>query len=157
MSFEKLPELISVIRQKKLKIGFAESCTGGLLSSVFSSVPGVSDIFQGSIICYSNDIKLNILKVNAKTLEQFGAVSEQTAREMAIGAQKILAVDIVVSISGIAGPSGGSKDKPVGTVFFHFIGPGFEYGEKKLFAGSRLEIQNASVEFTINSLLTASH
>jgi len=155
MSTSQLEKLISLIRKKNLTISFAESCTGGLLSASFAAIPGVSDIFQGSVVSYSNEVKQSLLGVQAETLQKFGAVSEQTVREMAIGAKKILKTDIVVSVSGIAGPSGGTKEKPVGTVFFYFLGPGFERAERKLFAGSRDEIQRQSVGFTVDSILNA--
>ncbi len=110
--------LLNTLKDKKLTIGFAESCTGGLTSSKITDLSGSSEIFLGSVISYSNDVKINTLGVNQKTLEQFGAVSVECAKEMSIGLQKLLKVDIAVSITGIAGPTGGSIDKPVGTVCF---------------------------------------
>ncbi len=150
-----LQKMMTALRSKKLTIGFAESCTGGLLSSTLTAEAGVSDIFQGSIVSYSNDMKQNVLGVNPQTLQTHGAVSKQTVHEMAVGAKKLLKTDVIVSVSGIAGPSGGTKEKPVGTVFFYFLGPDFEMCEQKLFAGSRVEIQSQSVEFTVNSILNA--
>ena len=88
MSTSQLEKLISLIRKKNLTISFAESCTGGLLSASFAAIPGVSDIFQGSVVSYSNEVKQSLLGVQAETLQKFGAVSEQTVREMAIGAKK---------------------------------------------------------------------
>ncbi len=100
-----------------LTLSVAESCTAGLLSKVITDVPGSSRYYVGGIVAYSNDVKKNILKVSDKTLENFGAVSSQTAREMAEGAQKKLQSDITLSVTGIAGPDGGTEKKPVGTVF----------------------------------------
>lgn len=150
-----LEEMITALRLQKLTIGFAESCTGGLLSSTLTAQAGVSDIFQGSIVSYSNEVKHNILGVKKETLQEHGAVSKQTVQEMAVGAKKLLKTDVTVSVSGIAGPSGGTKEKPVGTIFFYFLGPDFEICEQKLFAGSRGEIQSQCVEFTVNSILNA--
>lgn len=155
MSSNQLKSLTEIIRSQKLKIGFAESCTGGLLASTLTAQAGVSDIFLGSVVSYANDVKINLLGVKKETIAQHGAVSEQTVREMAYGAKNIFKSDIVVAISGVAGPTGGTDSKPVGTVFFYFLGPGFEFSQQKLFAGSRVEIQSQSVEFTINSLLNA--
>jgi len=106
-----------LLLERKLSIGTAESCTGGYLAHLITSVPGSSAYFKGSIIAYSNEIKENTLGVKNETLQQFGAVSEQTVTEMISGALSILKTDIAIAISGVAGPGGGSEEKPVGTVF----------------------------------------
>lgn len=112
-----LPEiLVEKAKEKKLTFGFAESCTGGLNSSRITDVSGSSSVFNGSIVSYSNEVKQKSLNVKSKTLNNHGAVSEETAFEMAIGARDVLNVDIAISTTGIAGPTGGSKEKPVGTV-----------------------------------------
>ncbi len=103
--------------EKKLKIGTAESCTGGLVASKIVTVPGSSAYFEGSVVTYSYKLKETLLKVKKDTLNTVGAVSEETVREMVTGAIDHLGVDIAVAISGIAGPSGGTEDKPVGTVW----------------------------------------
>lgn len=113
---------VSVLRDNVLTVGFAESCTGGLLSSYFTELAGVSDVFTGSVISYDNKVKQKFLNVSAETLKANGAVSFQTAQEMAEGALKALEVSVAVSITGIAGPSGGSPAKPVGTVFIAVAG-----------------------------------
>lgn len=113
---------VSVLRDNVLTVGFAESCTGGLLSSYFTELAGVSDVFMGSVISYDNKVKQKFLNVSAETLKANGAVSSQTAQEMAEGALKALEVSVAVSITGIAGPSGGSQTKPVGTVFIAVAG-----------------------------------
>ncbi|MBY0554596.1 CinA family protein [bacterium] len=113
---------VSVLRDNVLTVGFAESCTGGLLSSYFTELAGVSDVFMGSVISYDNKVKQKFLNVSAETLKANGAVSSQTAQEMAEGALKALEVSVAVSITGIAGPSGGSPTKPVGTVFIAVAG-----------------------------------
>lgn len=101
---------------KKITFGLAESCTGGLVSSKITDIPGSSCAFYGSIICYDNSIKEKILGVSPDTLSQFGAVSVEVAKEMAQGALKKLQTDIIISLSGIAGPDGGTDIKPVGTL-----------------------------------------
>lgn len=108
-----------LLRSQGLTLGFAESCTGGLAGDCITDVPGSSDYFAGSIVAYSNSVKQRVLGVRGETLAQFGAVSPQCAAEMAQGARAALGVDIAVSITGIAGPSGGSADKPVGLIYLH--------------------------------------
>ena len=103
--------------EKKLKLSTAESCTGGYLSHLITSVPGSSAYYQGSIISYSNEIKEKMLGVQGTTLEKFGAVSEETVREMVAGSLDRLGTDLAVAVSGIAGPDGGTPDKPVGTIW----------------------------------------
>lgn len=110
-------ELGKLLTEKNLKIACAESCTGGLLSSKLTDVAGSSAYVQGGIVSYSNDVKSSVLKVQPQTLRNFGAVSEQTAREMATNVREICGADIGVGITGIAGPDGGTVDKPVGTVY----------------------------------------
>lgn len=105
------------LQSKNLMLGTAESCTGGMLAHKITSVAGSSAYFKGSIISYANEIKEDILGVQKKTLAKYGAVSEETVSEMLLGALKQLDVNIAVAISGIAGPDGGTKEKPVGTVF----------------------------------------
>jgi nicotinamide-nucleotide amidase len=104
--------------EKKITFGFAESCTGGLTSSKFTDLSGSSVCFMGTIVSYDNSIKEKFLAVKSDTLKTFGAVSEQTVKEMCEGGKKALNVDICVAITGIAGPTGGSVEKPVGTVYF---------------------------------------
>ncbi|WP_372654988.1 nicotinamide-nucleotide amidohydrolase family protein [Halobacteriovorax sp.] len=108
--------IVKEATEKKLTIGFAESCTGGLTSSKITDISGSSQIFYGSIVSYANSVKTNLLKVNANTLENFGAVSVECAKEMALGARNALECDIAISYTGIAGPGGATPTKPVGTV-----------------------------------------
>ena len=114
-------ELESVIgrllTERDATIGTAESCTGGFVASQLTNIPGSSQYFEGSVVSYSNTIKMNVLGVSRQTLEDFGAVSEQTAREMAEGARKVLNTTYAISTTGIAGPDGGTPEKPVGTVW----------------------------------------
>ena len=108
--------IINKAKEKKLTFGFAESCTGGLCSSRITDIPGSSSVFWGSIVSYANDVKIKSLNVDEETIQKHGAVSTETAREMAIGAKESLNVDIVITTTGITGPAGGSKEKPIGTV-----------------------------------------
>ncbi len=109
--------ILKLANHKSQKIATAESCTGGMIASRLTSVSGSSSYFQGSIIAYSNDIKRNLLDVKSETLSSYGAVSENTVIEMVSGALKLLNVDVAVAVSGIAGPTGGTNDKPVGTIW----------------------------------------
>jgi nicotinamide-nucleotide amidase len=106
-----------MLRVRGLTLGTAESCTGGYISHLLTSISGASDYFKGSIVSYSNEIKEEVLGVKSETLKQHGAVSEETVQEMLKGALKNLNVDIAIAVSGVAGPSGGSPEKPVGCVY----------------------------------------
>ncbi len=118
---QSLEELIvSEARAKKVTFGFAESCTGGLCASRITDISGCSEVFWGSVVSYANEVKESLIDVNSETLKTFGAVSTQTAKEMAIGAKDKMGVDITVATTGIAGPGGGSPEKPVGTVGIGF-------------------------------------
>lgn len=149
---EKLQELIKSLRDQKLTVGFAESCTGGALSAFLTEQPGVSDIFLGSVVSYSNEAKMDLLGVSRDTLMQEGAVSEAVARQMAHGVRRQLKTDWSVAITGIAGPTGGTSGKPVGTVCFAIAGPGFESSRKEFFSGDRKVIQQQSVDCAVSWL-----
>ena len=109
--------LVEKLLQKGLKISTAESCTGGLLSALITQVSGASEIFEETIVTYSNEAKMRELGVKKETLDRYGAVSHNTAYEMCAGICKHTGSDIGIGITGIAGPTGGTEDKPVGTVF----------------------------------------
>ena len=106
-----------MLLERNLQLATAESCTGGNIAHFITSVPGSSSYFKGSVVAYANETKENVLNVNPKTLENFGAVSEQTAKEMVAGALKAINTDIAVASTGIAGPTGGTPEKPVGTIW----------------------------------------
>lgn len=133
-------------------LGFAESCTGGLLSSLFVAEPGASQYFMGSIISYDRRVKNELLNVPMTLMQAIGEVSTPVALAMAKGVQQCLHVNWAVSITGIAGPSGGSAEKPVGTVCFSIVGPGVELTEQKNFGSNltRLKIQELSAEHAVN-------
>jgi len=142
------------LEEKKEKITFAESCTGGLLVSNFTKVPGISHIFDGSVISYANEIKNRWLGVDKRVLEKFGAVSEETIQQMLLGILELSESDYAVAISGIAGPDGGTKTKPVGSVF---VGVAHRNGkfqiERLQLNGNREEIQYKSVMNAVRILL----
>lgn len=110
-------ELVALLKEKGLTISCAESCTGGLVAKTITDVSGCSSVFYGGVVSYDNSVKMGLLGVREDTLRAFGAVSEQTAKEMAIGVSKSCKTDIGISTTGIAGPDGGSAEKPVGTVY----------------------------------------
>jgi nicotinamide-nucleotide amidase len=141
-----------ILKKKKLTLGLAESCTGGLIGDRITNVPGISRYFMGGIVAYSNRIKEKMLGVRAQTLVKHGAVSAETVREMAQGAGKIFKSDIGLSISGIAGPDGGSALKPVGLVFIGISGPkGIKVIEKR-FLGPRRQIKEMAAQAALNEL-----
>ena len=114
----KLEERIGeLLKSKNLSLSTAESCTGGSIAALVTSVPGSSEYFNGGIVAYSNEVKMSLLHVSAETLEKYGAVSRETVIEMVKGAMKALKTDCAVATSGIAGPGGGTAEKPVGTVW----------------------------------------
>lgn len=124
--------VVHLLTQRKQTVALAESCTGGFIANRITNVPGASKIFRGGIVAYSNDAKQNLLGVRAETLEQHGAVSESVAREMAEGARKKFGADFGIAVTGIAGPAGGTKLKPVGTVFIALAGTFGTAAERKL-------------------------
>ena len=113
---KKALETVELLKEGKLKIAVAESCTGGLIASLITDVPGASQVFECGIVAYSEDIKQQLLGVSKETLDSFGVVSRETAKEMASGLFRVSAAHICVSTTGIAGPDGGTEETPVGTV-----------------------------------------
>ena len=110
-------QVIDAARKQRLTIATAESCTGGGIGAALTAISGASKVYDGSIISYSDDVKANLLGVPKDTLKNHGAVSEQTAKAMAEGVRKALSTDLAISVTGIAGPTGGTTGKPVGTVW----------------------------------------
>lgn len=139
-----------LLKEKNMKIAFCESCTGGLISSRFTRIPGVSEVFDRGIVTYSNEAKIEELGVNKKTLEVYGAVSENTAIEMARGLLAKTKVDIAISTTGIAGPSGGTISKPVGLVYIGISTKENTYALKCNFTGARESIQNRATNIAFN-------
>ena len=113
-----LPEIVfALLKEKNQTVSFAESCTAGMISANFGAIAGVSEVFAGSVVSYSNSIKERILGVPSKILQQYGAVSKECAEAMASGVRKSLDTDLAIAVTGIAGPDGGTSDKPVGTIY----------------------------------------
>ena len=155
-SHRKLAEdVLTAARSKKLKIATAESCTGGLVSGALTDIPGSSDVVDRGFVTYSNEAKMQMLGVPAHTLEQHGAVSEQTARAMADGALAHALADLSVSITGVAGPGGGTDAKPVGLVHFAAARKGHAtIADKHLFGDiGRSAIREKSVDVALTLLL----
>ncbi|MGZ4339351.1 MAG: nicotinamide-nucleotide amidohydrolase family protein [Gaiellaceae bacterium] len=133
--------VLGLLRRRGLTLGTAESCTGGLVAARLTEVPGASDVFLGSIVAYANDVKRARLGVPEWVLAEHGAVSPEAAAAMAAGAREALGVDVAVAVTGIAGPEGGSEEKPVGLVFLHVVGPNGELARRIDFPGDRETIR----------------
>ena len=149
--------LLEAARQRSLRIATAESCTGGLVAAALTSIPGSSDAFDRGFVTYTDEAKQQMLGVNIKSLEAYGAVSEAVAKEMSYGALANSMADISVSITGIAGPDGGSEEKPVGTVYFSIAQLGdIPVVEKRLFSDmDRDQVRTQSVIVALSLMLEA--
>ena len=148
-------KIIKLLIKKKLKISFAESCTGGLLSSSITSISGSSKVFNLGIVAYSNQAKINILKIPKKIVMKHGAVSQETCLSMLKNLNRISKSSISLSITGIAGPGGGTKKKPVGLVYIGFKKGNKTLVKKYLFKNKqRLLIQRAAVNKALNLILS---
>jgi len=146
-------ELGECLCVEKNLLATAESCTGGLLASTLTDTPGSSEWFAGSVVAYSNQVKNNLLGVSADILEKHGAVSEPVVLAMAQGVLKAIGADVSVAISGIAGPGGGTPEKPVGTVWMAWAWGTNSRARVFHFKGSRDQIKEQSVMAAINGLL----
>tara|TARA_Y100000992_G_C21146453_1_gene434011 strand:- start:300 stop:773 length:474 start_codon:yes stop_codon:yes gene_type:complete len=147
-------KLVKLLSKKKLKVSFAESCTGGLLSSSITSINGSSKIFTLGLVTYSNQAKINILKVPKKIIMNHGAVSYETCLSMLKNLNRISKTDISISITGVAGPNGGTKEKPVGLVFIGIKKNNKILVKKYLFKNKkRTSIQKATVNKALNLIL----
>lgn len=144
--------LVELLKARGLTCATAESCTGGGVGSAITAVPGSSAVFAGGIISYSNEVKREVLGVSAQTLDEHGAVSPQVAAQMAEGARKLLKTDLAVSLTGIAGPDGGSAEKPVGLVWFGLSTARGTRTEKKLFMGERASVREQAVTHALGML-----
>ena len=138
-----------ILVSKNHTVSTAESCTGGMIGAALTSVPGSSVWFKGGIIAYDNLIKISLLGVPQETLDNFGAVSEQTVAAMAQGAARILHTDCAISVSGIAGPNGGTPEKPVGLVFIGICVTGNTTVYKHLFSGNREAVRRQAVAMSL--------
>ena len=148
-------KIVRLLTKKRLKISFAESCTGGLLSSTITQISGSSKVFTIGLITYSNQSKINTLKVPKNTIKKYGAVSYETCLSMVKNLNKISKTNISVSVTGIAGPKGGSKKKPVGLVFIGIKKGNKTLVRKYLFKNKkRTSIQRAAVNKALNLILS---
>ena len=157
MSVNALAEaLVSLARKKNVTFGTAESCTGGLISAAVTGVSGASSVFYGGVVSYANSAKAGLLGVRKETLASFGAVSAETAGEMSIGAVKALSVDFAVSVTGIAGPGGGTPKKPVRLVYISVASAnGVITVKENHFDGDREEVRRQTVETALTMLISA--
>ena len=148
-------KIVNLLKKKKIKISFVESCTGGLLSSAITSVNGSSKVFNLGLVTYSNQSKINVLKVPKKIIKKYGAVSKQVCLSMVKKLSKISKTNISVSITGVAGPSGGTKNKPVGLVYIGIKKDNVINLKKYLFKDKgRTYIQKAAVNKSLELILS---
>ena len=152
MSYLKAKHLSELLVSKGLTISVAESCTGGSLSSSLTSISGASSYFNCGFVSYSNQSKIDMLGVSPESIEMYGAVSEKVAHEMVTGAGQKSHSNLAVSITGIAGPSGGSAAKPVGMVCFGFFFDGEVTTTTQFFSGSRSDIVSQSIAYALAEL-----
>ena len=151
----KSKKIVKLLKKKKIKISFAESCTGGLLSSAITSVSGSSKVFNLGLVTYSNESKIKVLKISKKLIRKYGAVSEQVCKAMAKNVSKIGKTNMSISITGIAGPSGGTKQKPVGLIYVGIKRANKVKVNRYLFKNKgRLYIQKATVNKSLDLILS---
>ena len=153
-------KLVKVLAEKKMTCATAESCTGGGVGYTITGVSGSSAVFWGGVISYDNSVKRDVLGVPEEVLATKGAVSSECAAAMAEGARRLLKTDLAVSLTGIAGPGGGTAEKPVGLVWFGLASGGSRsratvITEKKVFPGDREAVRTAAIEHALNLLLDA--
>ncbi len=141
-----------LLRQKGLTLGAVESASGGLISHLVTNVPGSSDYYKGSITAYSNEVKIKVVGVKEGTIEKYGAVSSQVAEEMARGGRKVLAVDICLADTGIAGPAGAAPGKPVGLFYLGLSHQGDTFSRKHLFHSDREQNKRSAAEAALGWL-----
>ncbi len=145
-------EIGNLLRQKGLTLGVVESATGGLISHMITNASGSSDYYKGSVTAYSNETKIKVVGVRVETVNQFGAVSHQVAEEMAGGGRKVLAVDICLADTGIAGPSGATSGKPVGLFYLGLSHKGGTFSQKHNFRGNREQNKQSAAEAALRWL-----
>jgi PncC family amidohydrolase len=145
----------SALNGKGWTLALGESCTGGLIAHRITEVPGSSEYFLGGVVAYSNAVKELLLHVESETLKTVGAVSEEAAREMARGAREAMSAAVGVSVTGIAGPGGGTVDKPVGLTFISVSTPEGEWAERHVFQGDRHSNKESAADAALKLLLEA--
>ena len=144
--------VVKIFTEKETSFGFAESLTGGMISSEIVGVPGASSVFSGSVVCYTNEVKMNVLGVPSSVIDEHTEVSAECAEAMAEGVCKVIGCDCSVAVTGIAGPTGDLPGKPVGTVFFGYCFNGKKGSFRRVFAGDRLEIRKQTVFCALETL-----
>ena len=142
-----------MLRRHGATVATAESCTGGLIASLLTDVSGSSDYYLGSVIAYANEVKRSVLGVSAETLQTVGAVSQEAALQMARGTRRLLGADYALSTTGIAGPTGGTAEKPVGLVYIALVGPDVERCERHVWTNDRLANKRLSAQRAIQMLI----
>ena len=145
-------EVGSLLRQKGLTLGVVESATGGLISHLITNAPGSSDYYKGSVTAYSNEAKIKIVGVSEDTISKYGAVSSQVAEEMAQGGRRILAADICLADTGIAGPSGATSEKPLGLFYIGLAHQAGTYSQKHNFHGNREQNKRSAAQAALGWL-----
>ena len=148
-------KLVELLKARGLTCATAESCTGGGVGSAITAVPGSSAVFLGGVISYANEVKRDVLGVSDRDLQTVGAVSPEVAAQMADGARKLLKADLAVSLTGIAGPDGGSAEKPVGLVWFGLSTASGTRTEKVIFSGDRAQVRAQAVIHALGMLTIA--
>jgi nicotinamide-nucleotide amidase len=145
-------EVGNLLRRKGLTLGVVESATGGLVSHRITNTPGSSDYYKGSVTAYSNEVKIKVLGVKEETINRYGAVSTEVAEEMAKGGRKILAVDICLSDTGIAGPTGATPEKPLGLFYIGLSHKGGTFSRKHNFRGDREQNKQSASDAALSWL-----
>ena len=143
----------NALKEKEYTISFAESATGGLLASSIVDIPDASWVLTESLVTYSNEAKMKYLDVKKETIDKYNVVSIEVVKEMAIGLHKLTNSNVCVSVSGVAGPSGGTKEIPVGTICIGFYINGYEYQVKEVFSGTRNEVRFKTKEYIFKTLI----
>jgi nicotinamide-nucleotide amidase len=142
--------ILEELKSRNLTLGVAESCTGGGLGNRITNIPGSSEVFLGGVIAYSNEFKMKLLGVKENTLIKHGAVSKETAKEMAHGVRELTGADINIAITGIAGPGGAAPKKPVGLVFMHLTAADTDMGIYQIFPGDRKMVKTRTINYSLN-------
>jgi nicotinamide-nucleotide amidase len=150
---DKVQQLAQVLKDKGWMLATAESCTGGLIAAACTEIAGSSDWFERGFVTYSNQAKTDLLDVDPALIEAHGAVSEVVARAMAFGAVRHSNAQVGIAVTGVAGPGGGSPDKPVGTVWFGFMADGLLTSELRRFEGDRAAVRAATVQHALQRLI----
>ena len=154
MKISREEKLGKLLREKHWKIAIAESCTGGLVGHRLTNVPGSSEYYLGSVTAYANEVKMKLLSVSKVTLDKHGAVSHESVVEMAAGIRSLLDAAMGVSISGIAGPGGGTKEKPVGLVWIGLSADDFECAQSYHFDGQRHEVKEKAADKALDMAIS---